>query len=75
MNHITEYRVVADFEPLNLVRRVNQNLEEGWSVQGGVACLYVPGLNHNVLSESSRRAAGTTYWSQAMIRKSEKESK
>ena len=60
----TEYRVVLETCLIRLTERVNEMLNEGWELQGGVS-----GLSENTTGRNQLGTSHTRLWAQAMIKK------
>jgi RecB family endonuclease NucS len=59
----TEYRIIVENCSVRLTERVNEMLNEGWELQGGVS-------GHTRTSQqSSNWTSHTPMWAQAMIKK------
>jgi hypothetical protein len=61
----TEYRILVENCPVRLTERVNEMLNEGWELQGGVS-------GHMCIRPQNRGGSAITHeemWAQAMIKK------
>jgi hypothetical protein len=60
----TEYRIIVENCTSRLTERVNEMLNEGWELQGGVS-----GLSENTTGRNQLGTSHTRVWAQAMIKK------
>ena len=60
----TEYRIIVENCTSRLTERVNELLNEGWELQGGVS-----GLSENTTGRNQLGTSHTRVWAQAMIKK------
>jgi hypothetical protein len=60
----TEYRIIVENCSVRLTERVNEMLNEGWELQGGVS-----GLSENTTGRNQIGTSHTRVWAQAMIKK------
>jgi hypothetical protein len=60
----TEYRIIVENCTSRLTERVNELLNEGWELQGGVS-----GLSENTTGRNQLGTSHARVWAQAMIKK------
>jgi hypothetical protein len=60
----TEYKILVENCTTRLTDRVNELLDEGWELQGGVS-----GLSENTTGRNQLGTSHTRVWAQAMIKK------